>query len=88
MAQSLGKNDDYGLNNRYMAEFKKEIKSKTRARLVECMNAPKLKPNLRNGFINDNIDLLNTLREEQGRKRHLESYFTKTHNAENINNKG
>ena len=31
MAQSLGKNDDYGLNNRYMAEFKKEIKSKTRA---------------------------------------------------------
>ena len=79
MAPPLGKNnnEDSNMNKIRAREILKNREESVRKRLVECMEAPKLKKTLMNGYIDDNRDLLEKLKEEQGRKRNMRYYFEK-----------
>ena len=57
-------------------EFESENRKTIRSNLEKCMNAPKLKPTLENGYINDNLDLFRELRSN-GRRRNFSNYFSK-----------
>lgn len=59
-----------------ISEFQKNNQEACRARLLECMSAPKLEQTLENGYIHDNLDELHRLTEELGRRRDRRYYFT------------
>lgn len=56
--------------------FRKKNEEACHARLLECMNADKLEPSLKNGFITENKEEFDKLREVLGRRRNFSYYFT------------
>ena len=62
--------------------FRKRNEEACHTRLQECMNADKLEPTLENGFIEDNIERLYSLREALGRRRNFSYYFTKPYTGD------
>ena len=79
MAPTLKTKSEEDFGNRIPSsdELVNRQRQSVQENLLKCLNAPKRKPTLENGFIHDNIDLFRKLKSENGRKRYLSDYFSK-----------